>query len=65
MHSQVNSRWKIGAIVLGLIAPARAVHTFQVNSRLGNVFHYDVGVTVRDKETGIISEGVTTHGPSS
>ena len=64
MNHQVHRRWKIAAIALGLLAGAQAFHIYRVDSQLKNVFHYDVFVTVKDKETGAILESVTTHGAS-
>ena len=65
MNSQVNSKWRIAAVILGLVALSQGVQIYRVKSQLRNVFHYDVTVTVKDKETGRILEDVTTHGPSS
>ena len=65
MNDKVNSRWKIAAIILGIVALAQMFEIFRIKSTLENVFHYNVAVTVKDKNTGKILEGVTTHFPST
>lgn len=66
MTSQVNRKWKIGAIVLGIIAVLQGLHAYHINSKLKNVFYYQVTVTVKDKETGLDldNKSVTTHFPT-
>ena len=61
----MNLKWRIAAVILGLITLSQGVQTYRVKSQLRNTFHYDVTVTVKDKESGRILEGVTTHGPST
>jgi hypothetical protein len=65
MKPQVNAMWRVAAVILGLVALSQGIQIYRVNSQLRNTFHYDVTVTVKDKETGSILEGVTTHGPST
>ncbi len=65
MNPQVNSKWRIATVILGLVALSQGIQIYRVKSQLRNTFHYDVTVTVKDKETGRVLEGVTTHGPST
>ena len=65
MASTVNSKWRIAAIILAVFALGQGVVLFRIKSALKNVFHYDVTVTVKDKDTGEILRGVTTHHPGS
>lgn len=57
----VNSKWRIAAIVLVFVVLAQGLELHHIKSALSNVFHYDVEVTVKDKNTGKILEGVITH----
>jgi hypothetical protein len=65
MKSQVSSKWRIATVILGFVSVSQGIQIYRVNSQLRNTFHYNVTVTVKDKETGRILEGVTTHGPST
>jgi hypothetical protein len=65
MDSQVNSKWRIAAVILGIIALSQGIQIYRVNSKLQNTFHYDVTLTFKDKETGSLLQGITTHGPSA
>jgi hypothetical protein len=64
MASPVNSKWRIAAIILAIVAFGQGLELFRIKSALKNVFHYDVKVTVKDKDTGELLTGITTHGPS-
>ena len=63
MKKLVSSKWRIAAIVLGVVAASQCFKILQINSQLKNVYYYDIAVTVKDKNTGAILESVTTHGP--
>lgn len=65
MNSQVNSKWRIAAVILGLVALSQGIQIYRVKSQLRNTFYYDVTVIVKDKESGRVLEGVTTHGPGT
>ena len=58
-------KWRIAAIILAILAVGQGLELYRIKSVLKNVFHYDIKVTVKDKNTGEILEKVTTHGPSS
>jgi hypothetical protein len=64
MANPVNSKWRIAAIILAVVALSQGLELFRIKSALKNVFHYDVRVTLKDKATGEILRGITTHGPS-
>jgi hypothetical protein len=65
MANPVNPKWRIAAIVLAAVALGQGLEMFRIKSALKNVFHYDVRVTLKDKHTGEILRGGTTHGPLS
>lgn len=65
MNPQVNSKWRIAAVVLGLVALSQGIQIYRVKSQLRNTFHYDVTLTVKDKETGKLLEGVSIYGPGN
>jgi hypothetical protein len=65
MSSPVNSKWRAAAIILAIATLTLGSKLFQMQSELKNVFYYDVTVIVKDKETGQILKGVTTHAPES
>ena len=65
MDSPVNRKWRIAAIILAVVAVGQGLELFRIKSALKNIFHYDVKVTVKDKNTGEILDDITTHGPSS
>ena len=64
MVTHVNSKWRIAAIVLSLVALAQGLELFRIKSKLKNVFYYDVAVTFKDKSTGRILESVTLCYPN-
>ena len=63
MANPANSRWRIAAIVLAVVAIQLGWELFSIKSVLKNVFHYDVRVTLKDKETGAIIRGGNVQGP--
>lgn len=65
MISTVNSKWRIAAVILAIVALGQGMELFRIKSALKNIFYYDVKVTVKDKNSGEIIEGGTTHGPST
>lgn len=65
MANPVNSKWRIVAIILGIVALSQGLELFRIKSALKNVFHYDVRVTVKDKNTGELLKGITIHGPGN
>ncbi len=65
MANPVNSKWRIAAIVLAIVALGQGMELFRIKAALKNVFHYDVRVTLKDKDTGEIIRGGATHGPGT
>ncbi len=65
MANPVNRKWRIAAIVLAIVALGQGLELFRIKAALKNVFHYDVSVTLKDKETSEVIRGGTTHGPES
>ncbi len=63
MSKTVNSKWRILAIILSIVTLGQGLEIFRIKSALNNVFHYNVRVTVKDKNTGETLRGITTHGP--
>ena len=65
MANPVNHKWRVAAIVLAIVALGQGFELFRIKAALKNAFHYDVKVTLKDKETGEIIRGGTTHGPGT
>ena len=63
MANPVNSKWRIAAIIMAIVALGQGLELFRIKSALRNVFHYDVKVTAKDKNTGEKLRGITVHGP--
>jgi hypothetical protein len=65
MANPVNHKWRVAAIVLAIVALGQGLELFRIKAALKNAFHYDVRVTLKDKETGEIIRGGATHGPET
>jgi len=65
MANPVNPKWRVAAIFLAVVALGQGLELFRIKSALTNVFRYHVRVTLKDKDTGEILRGGTTHGPLS
>ena len=65
MAHPVNSKWRVAAVILTIVAMGQSIELFRIKSALKNLFRYDVKVTLKDKNTGAFLEGVTTHGPGT
>ena len=63
MNNHVSSKWRIAAVALAVVALGQGLELFRIKSALRHVFHYDVRVTLKDKDTGEIIRGGTTQGP--
>ncbi len=65
MKTLVHRYWKYATIVMSVILAGNIYENYTTKQTLKDIYHYDIEITVVDKDTGDRVKSISSGGPSS